>query len=159
MVKAFTRIPFKSPSPPSCRLCASLQVKLADALDSFGLEKQTAEELFTHNVTRFSIPNVRTVSEKLMRQSSKDERGSISERQRQQKERLLDSITKGEEELFHESSRHKWDWEIHLYRAICGVFTFCYMPITQAAMGMLIPRGERTTLCIRVCFLSEVAPN
>ena len=63
-----------------------------------------------------------------------------SAQQIKQKERILDNLSQGEEDLFHESSRHKWNWDVHLHRAMCGVFTFCYMPITQSALGMLIPR-------------------
>eukprot|EP01052_Picozoa_sp_SAG31_P008637 SAG31_NODE_439_length_15675_cov_6.578390_13_plen_607_part_00 len=58
----------------------------------------------------------------------------------EQKNRLQENMKRAEHEIFFRSSRHKWNWNIHLHRAICGVFIFCYMPITQTAMDMLIPR-------------------
>lgn len=63
-----------------------------------------------------------------------------------QKTRLQENIERVEHEIFFRSSRHKWNWDIHLYRAICGVFIFCYMPITKSAMDMLIPRWFDKTM-------------
>ena len=61
--------------------------------------------------------------------------------QKERKVWLLKLLATQEDLNFYEHSHHIWlIWDVHIYRALIGIFVFCYMPLTRAAIGMLLPR-------------------